>query len=86
MLVINKKTIGMNKLVKFICVVTIVGTFFSCNGDTQKANNSKPIELGWKSVYQNDEEGNRLYGNIDSLIAGIRNGYDVRVGWVGRKS
>ncbi|MEM8765556.1 MAG: hypothetical protein AAGD88_17205 [Bacteroidota bacterium] len=47
----------------------------------QKECDEGPIESGWKAVYQNDENGNYLKGNLDSLIAGIRNGYDVRIGW-----
>lgn len=36
---------------------------------------------GWKAVYKHDENGNRISGSLDSLIAGIRGGYEVRVGW-----
>ena len=61
--------------------VFFIGLFLSCNQATQNSTDLRPIESGWKSVYQNDENGNRLAGNIDSLIAGIRNGYDVRIGW-----
>ena len=38
-------------------------------------------QSGWKAVYQNDPNGKAIEGNIDSLISGIRNGYDIRVGW-----
>ena len=68
----------MKKLKNFVYVVVFIGTFFSCNHEVQK---TKPIDSGWKSVYKHDENGNPMNGNIDSLIAGIRNGYDVRVGW-----
>lgn len=35
----------------------------------------------WKAVYKHNQDGQTMAGNIDSLIAGIRAGYDVRVGW-----
>ncbi|MEM9933520.1 MAG: hypothetical protein AAF824_07900 [Bacteroidota bacterium] len=36
---------------------------------------------GWQAVYKHDEDGLRVAGSIDTLIQGIRKGYDVRVGW-----
>lgn len=71
----------MKKICNVIYILLIAGAFFSCNQETQNATDKRAIESGWKSVYQNDEHGNRLAGNLDSLIAGIRNGYDLRVGW-----
>ena len=38
-------------------------------------------EFGWKAVYKHDENGEQIKGSLDSLIAGIRSGYSVRVGW-----
>ncbi|WP_147296639.1 hypothetical protein [Flagellimonas nanhaiensis] len=71
----------MNKTRLFIFFMVLSGIFFSCNQEKQNQADLELIESGWKSVYQNDENGNRLAGSIDSLIVGIRNGYDVRVGW-----
>lgn len=48
----------------------------SCNPDI-----STPVQSGWQLIYKHDEKGIGIEGNIDSLIAGIRNGYDVRIGW-----
>lgn len=45
------------------------------------AKASPTVETGWKAVYKHDENGKPISGNIDSLIMGIRNGLDVRVGW-----
>jgi hypothetical protein len=42
---------------------------------------SKSQEFGWKAVYKHDDNGKPVSGSLDSLIAGIRNGYQVRVGW-----
>lgn len=36
---------------------------------------------GWKAVYMHSENGQSIDGNIDSLIAGIRKGYAMRIGW-----
>lgn len=63
--------------VKTIFYTLIFAVFIaSCNSKVQE-----PVESGWKSVFKNDENGNAIGGNIDSLIMGIRNGYDVRIGW-----
>ncbi|TMU50424.1 hypothetical protein [Flagellimonas algicola] len=71
----------MNKTRIVICIIAVTGIFYSCNEEKQRPTYMKSIESGWKLVYQNDENGSRLTGNIDSLIVGIRNGYDIRVGW-----
>ncbi len=71
----------MKKIYSIVYVLIIAGVFVCCNQHTQNSNDNKTIISGWKSVYQNDKDGRRLAGNIDSLIVGIRNGYDVRIGW-----
>ena len=71
----------MKQIYNILYSLCILGIFSSCNQVTQDSGNKEVSTYGWKSVYKNDENGNRLSGNIDSLIAGIRNGYDVRVGW-----
>ena len=48
-------------------------------------NQSSPILVqpttAWRAVYQNDKMGAPVWGSKDSLIAGIRKGYDLRIGW-----
>lgn len=38
--------------------------------------------IGWGLVYSNDENGNRLEGNLENLITLIRNGESVRISWI----
>jgi hypothetical protein len=72
----------MKKIRRITYYILFVGTtLFSCKQQTQKAAESESIGSGWVAAYKHDENGNPLEGSIDSLIAGIRNGYDVRVGW-----
>ncbi|SHO57838.1 hypothetical protein [Vibrio quintilis] len=40
-------------------------------------------QTGWVKVYQNDAQGNKLSGDIDSLTAAISNGADVKVSYAG---
>ena len=54
-------------------------SFVSCGYLQQKQE--EPEQSGWTAVFKNGEDGIPIEGNIDSLIYGIRNGYDVRVGW-----
>lgn len=62
------------------CMLFLTFMVFSCQRPSAHTlkNNSKS---GWKAVYKHDESGKQIEGSIDSLIAGIRNGYDIRVGW-----
>lgn len=48
----------------------------SCNRSYQE-----PQLNGWQAIFKHNGQGGVIEGNIDSLIQGIRNGYDVRVGW-----
>lgn len=57
----------------FICIL------IACQQVPSPITTPKPS--GWKVVYQHDKNGKHLLGNIDSLIAGVRKGYDVRIGW-----
>lgn len=75
----------MKKIYNFVKVLIIVGVFVSCNQNDQNSNDNKTVISDWKSVYQNDKNGRQLAGNINSLIAGIRNGYDVQIGWGWKK-
>ncbi|MBX2815411.1 MAG: hypothetical protein KTR24_05430 [Saprospiraceae bacterium] len=38
-------------------------------------------QAGWKKVFQNDETGKAVYGDKLELIAAVRMGYPVRIGW-----
>jgi hypothetical protein len=58
--------------------ISLVGfLFYSCESIDSKQTKS----TGWKTVYKHDENVHPLEGSIDSLIAGIRKGYDMRIGW-----
>ncbi len=61
--------------------VMLIMTMSSCVQGDSKRQPLEPAESGWKSVYKHDEKGQPIAGDIDSLIQGIRNGYDVRIGW-----
>ena len=66
----------------FLLPVTIlIAIASSCNTSESPIATTTKTESGWKVVYKHDEYGNPMEGSIDSLIAGIRNGYDLRVGW-----
>ena len=60
------------KYFKILCVVFFVN---ACNTVDYRE------KATWRAVYKNDQNGETVSGNIDTLIAGIRAGYDVRVGW-----
>lgn len=38
-------------------------------------------EGGWQKVYQNDQDGQSMYGEKDKLLNAVRLGYPVRIGW-----
>lgn len=64
--------------VKYVVAITLMmNVLTACDYSSP----NKDSKLGWQMVYQHDENGTSLKGSINSLIAGIRNGYDVRVGW-----
>jgi len=35
----------------------------------------------WTLIYQNDENGNRVLGDLNKLINAVRNGEPIRIGW-----
>jgi hypothetical protein len=37
--------------------------------------------LGWKLIYENDENGNKVAGDFDKLIRAVRKGEPIRIGW-----
>ncbi|AXT60372.1 hypothetical protein D1816_08410 [Aquimarina sp. AD10] len=48
--------------------------FCSC----QKPDNSN---TGWQKVFQNDENGETIFGDKSKLIDAVRLGYPIRIGW-----
>ena len=46
----------------------------------QNIENQK-VEDGWSLVYANNENGNRVSGDLGKLISAIRNGEPIRLGW-----
>lgn len=69
------------KLNILCCLFSGVIILNSCSSGIGNNENEKSISSGWKAVYKHDQQGNSLEGSINELIQGIRNGYDVRVGW-----
>jgi hypothetical protein len=47
----------------------------------EKKGNQQKVEDGWSLVYSNDENGNRVSGDLGKLISAIRNGEQIRIGW-----
>lgn len=64
---------------QFTIVICLLLVTLSC--DSSQKTTKEASSTGWTAVYQNDENGETIKGNINTLISGIRNGYDVRVGW-----
>lgn len=48
-----------------------------CSSDTKS-------DESWRLVYRHDADGNALYGDKSELIAAVRNGLPVRLGFGGR--
>jgi len=72
----------MTKSIASFCLIIFIHLFFSCNPKIESSN--LPLDIshsGWQAVYKHGKDGTPISGSIDSLIAGIRNGYDLRVGW-----
>src|SRR4029453_19146368 len=46
----------------------------------QNKENQK-VENGWALVYANDENGNRVSGDLEKLLSAVRNGEPIRIGW-----
>lgn len=45
------------------------------NGYTQQSSPK------WTLIYENDDNGNAVYGEKETLMEAIRNGEDIRIGW-----
>jgi len=60
-------------LIKVIIYTTLLST---CNLSFAQENS------GYKILYEANEKGEALYGNLNDLVAHVQNGNPVRVGWV----
>ena len=68
------------RIVKFFLIIVLLS---ACESDGKIGVSSGGAI--WKAVYKNDRNGKRISGSIDTLIAGIRAGYSVKVGWGWKK-
>ncbi|MDW3650297.1 MAG: hypothetical protein R8P61_24700 [Bacteroidia bacterium] len=59
----------MNRLYLFLLIL-----LFSCQAQI-------PTQAGWQKVFQNDAEGNAVFGNKAQLMDAVRLGYPIRIGW-----
>jgi len=65
----------------FMSVLVLV-TAFSC---TNYQNSSNQVNPEWNLIYQNDQEGRSVSGDKRELIAAVRKGYPIRIGWASRR-
>jgi len=75
----NLRFMKKNLIIFFI--LFMLGIIQSCNDSKNSMDNSDIEEFGWKKVYKHDKNGHPISGSKDALIAGIRNGYSLKVGW-----
>lgn len=71
----------MKSITKLVALIIASCIFHSCHYSQNQAGTGDLNHVGWKAVYKHDKNGNPVSGSIDSLITGIRNGYNLRVGW-----
>lgn len=64
-----------NRFFLFLSVVFLFST--GCSSGTKS-------DESWRLVYRHDADGNALYGDKAELIAAVRNGLPVRLGFGGR--
>src|ERR1041385_6543958 len=65
---------------RLIQVLIVLGTLFPTALLSQKVNATKTGEK-WNLIYANDENGNRTSGDLRELIAAVRQGESIRIGW-----
>ncbi|MEM7483913.1 MAG: hypothetical protein AAF348_01775 [Bacteroidota bacterium] len=58
--------------------ILLVFIVLSCTTENQSTS-------GWQKVYQNDKNGQALFGDKSKLIDAVRLGYPVRIGWGGTR-
>jgi hypothetical protein len=61
-------------------LIIVLSIFASAGLFGQNKENQK-VEDGWTLVYANDENGNRVSGDLRKLISAVRNGEPIRIGW-----
>jgi hypothetical protein len=57
-----------------LSILVAIG-LFGQNKENQK------VDDGWTLLYANDENGNRVSGDLGKLISAVRNGEPIRIGW-----
>ena len=56
--------------------LTFLLLFLMCSCQpSQRAN------AGWQKVFQNDADGNAVFGEKSKVIDAVRSGYPIRIGW-----
>jgi len=61
-----------------ISFLVFIAFMFSCQSSYES-------NQGWQRVFQNDENGEALYGDKSLLIDAVRHGYPVKIGWGGNR-
>ena len=62
-----------------IIFLAVVLLFFSCKESSPDHRNTGLST--WQMIYKNDQDGQALFGDKSKLIAAVRLGYPVRIGW-----
>jgi hypothetical protein len=63
----------MKRVFIIACTITICITLY---GQDKKVN-----DVGWNLIYENDENGKKLAGNLDTLLRAVRKGEPIRIAW-----
>jgi hypothetical protein len=66
-------TTKTNKMKNIIYLILVL-----CFYNTQAQS---PIESAYKVIYEADKDGNRISGNLETLVQLVRSGNPIRVGW-----
>jgi hypothetical protein len=56
-------------------------SIFASTGLFGQNKENQKVENGWTLVYANDENGNRVSGDLGKLLTAVRNGEPIRIGW-----
>jgi hypothetical protein len=63
-----------NKVKGVFFIILSTSILFSCTSSKQRRS-------GWQKVFQNDKNGETIFGKKEMLIDAVRLGYPVRIGW-----
>lgn len=63
-----------------LLIISILTLLYSC-----QLKNENQDESEWKLIYQTDKEGTTKYGDKDQLIALMRRGEPLRIGWTSKR-